>query len=109
MGKPTKEQTAWMQKLNTLGDGGQSVLEGAGAQYVHADSSHANVQLHEEKDPPGVNLPTSTEGDPTVTMTVKESGDKFEMRRSNLLKEDRYVDKAAQKMRAKPTNIATLE
>src|SRR4051812_3974504 len=109
MGQPTNEPDIWLEKLNELVGGGESILRGAGAQYARADSGPANVQLHEEKDPPGVNLPKATEGDPMVTMTVQGSKDKYEMRRSNLTKEDRYVDNAAQKMWARPSNLVTLE
>jgi hypothetical protein len=42
-------------------------------------------------------------------MIVKESGATFEIRRSDLVKEDRYVDNACQKMWARPTNLVTLE
>jgi hypothetical protein len=108
-------QRKWLQDIAALlGDGEQASGDNRalrfGSEYARSDSKNANVQLHEEREPPdNVNLPNATQGDPVVKMSVRGSGETFEMRRSQIVEESRYVDNAAQKMWAKPHDLISLE
>ena len=98
-------------KLAEGGNASSSAQAGplpVGSDVIRADSHPTHVQVIEIPDAdPRVNLPTSTQTDPNVD--VIEGGKKESMPRSKVKSSPEYVDNAAFKMTAKPSNLTTLE
>jgi hypothetical protein len=88
---------------------GQTTTPHLGPDYDMADSHPTHVRVIKLPEEPGVNLPTSTQTDPDVDIIERGSKKKERMKLSAVVSSPQYVDKAAQKMTAKPVNLTTLE
>jgi hypothetical protein len=104
----TKPEEGANPAANGLAAGQNSPPDPAQEARSANSAGGVHVQVYKMPDPdPKVNLPVSDQTDPDVI--VIDGGKKETMKRSAVLASPQYIDNAAQKMTAKPSNLTTLE